>query len=360
MGKFIAHTLRGGANPPPVTLLYHRPTLLDDFNAANGSISLTHTNGAVEERSGFDAELALPLRRDLGMPYEVGFNRKRFASLASNDPIYNVIVTTKAQQTVSALESIAHRLTPESTILFLQNGMGVIEEVNENVFPDPETRPNYLVGINSHGVHATSTCSVVHAGHGVMSISVVPRIPMAEQTQEKTLDPRPIYLLRAMIHKPLFAATPIPPTEFLETQLEKLVVNCIINPLTVMLDCRNGNLLANYSMTRVMRLLLAEILCVIHSLPELQDTPNLKTRFSPERMEKFVVNVARQTSENISSMLQDTRRGTKTEIEYINGYIVRRGEEAGIKPVMNYMLMHMVVGKEQLISREIDNFTPFV
>jgi len=76
-------------------------------------------------------------------------------------------------------------------------------------------------------------------------------------------------------------------------------------------------------------------------------------------MEKFIVHIAQQTSQNVSSMLQDARRGTSTEIDYINGYVVRRGEELGIKPVMNFMLMHMVEGKQQLISREIDNYAPF-
>lgn len=196
-----------------------------------------------------------------------------------------------------------------------------------------------------------------------MSLGVLPRLPLSEQdpgVRESVLfNPTSLYLLRALTRTPLFAAVALPPTELLEAQLEKLVVNCVINPLTVMLDCRNGDVLANFSMTRVMRLLMAEILLVIQSLPELQGSPNLKIRFSPERMEKIIVHIARQTSQNISSMLQDVRRGTTTEIEYINGYIVDRGEKLGIKPVMNYMLMHMVQGKQNLISKEIDNYTPF-
>lgn len=364
VGKFIAHTLRGNTSPPPITLLLHRPNLLEDFKIARKTITLKHTNGTVEERAGFDVELVLPERKDLRRPYEVGLDRTRFEKASREELIHNLIVTVKAQTTISALESIKHRLTPESTIFFLQNGMGIIEEVNEKVFPDAETRPNYLLGINSHGVQATGTTSVIHAGHGTMSIGVIPRTSMASQTPEANRAatfwaPSSKYLLRAITRTPLFAAVALPPIELLEAQLEKLVVNCIINPLTVMLDCRNGDMLANFSLTRVMRLLLAEILLVIQSLPELQGTPNLKIRFSPERLENIIVHIAQQTSTNISSMLQDSRRGVATEIHYINGYIIQRGEDLGIKPVMNYMLMHMVQGKQQLISREIDNYTPF-
>jgi len=364
VGKFLAHTLAGNPTPPPITLLFHRPTLLEEFNAAKRTISLKHTNGAVEERGGFNAELVLPERQPLRVPHPVGLDQSRFEDKMSDEPIYNLILTVKAQQSISALNSIKHRLTPESTILFLQNGMGIVEHVNEKIFTDVESRPNYLVGINSHGVHATGTCSVVHAGHGTMSVGLLPMRPLSQPDESTTpqkikWNPSSRFLLRAITRTPLFAAVALPPTELLQAQLEKLVVNCIINPLTVMLDCRNGDVLANFSMTRVMRLLLAEILLVIQSLPELQGTPNLKIRFSPERMEKFIVHIAQQTSQNVSSMLQDARRGTSTEIDYINGYVVRRGEELGIKPVMNFMLMHMVEGKQQLISREIDNYAPF-
>ena len=44
-------------------------------------------------------------------------------------------------------------------------------------------------------------------------------------------------------------------------------------------------------------------------------------------------------------MRQDVRKGYKTEIEYINGYVIKRGEVLGIKCVLNYMMMHLVNGK---------------
>jgi len=73
----------------------------------------------------------------------------------------------------------------------------------------------------------------------------------------------------------------------------------------------------------------------------------------------MALKVADKTSENLSSMLVDVRRGTDTEISYLNGYIVKRGEEVGIRPVMNYMLMHLVIGKQQMISREVDAYVPW-
>lgn len=143
-------------------------------------------------------------------------------------------------------------------------------------------------------------------------------------------------------------------------QLEKLAVNCIVNPLTVLLDARNGALLYNYALTRTMRLLLSEISLVIRTLPELQYIPNVQSRFDPGRLETIVVGVANKTKDNISSMLADTRVGRQTEIDYINGWIVKRGEELGVRCLMNYMIMQMVKGKAGMIAREVGEGVPFV
>jgi 2-dehydropantoate 2-reductase len=63
--------------------------------------------------------------------------------------------------------------------------------------------------------------------------------------------------------------------------------------------------------------------------------------------------VANTTRDNISSMLADVRAGRQTEVEYINGYIVKRGEEIGIKCVVNYSTMQMVIGKSTVTQREV-------
>ena len=160
------------------------------------------------------------------------------------------------------------------------------------------------------------------------------------------------YLLRTVCRSPTLAAVPNSPTELLQAQLDKLAMNAIINPITSLMDTRNGALLHNFALTRAMRLLLGEISLVIRSLPELAQLPNVTTRFAPDRLETLVVAIAHRTRNNISSMLADTRAGAVTEIDYINGYVVKRGEELGITCYMNYLIVQLVRGKQQLISLE--------
>ena len=279
----------------------------------------------------------------------------------SEEIIYNLILSVKAPQTVKAIQRIAHRLTRGSTIMFLQNGMGILDEVNEQLFPDEEYRPTYIIGVVTHGLYSNGPFSVEHAGEGTIALGTMPRKLQNKPVENETfseLAPSARYLMRTMTRTPVFVAIGYPPTGLLQQQLDKLAVNCIINPITAIIDCKNGALLSNMYFTRVIRLLLAEISIVIQSMPELKNVPNVKMRFDTLRLERIVFSIANKTAENHSSMLQDVKLGRQTEIDYINGYIIRRGEEMGIHCVMNYMLIHMVKGKNKTKGLEQAELLP--
>ncbi|KAF2184816.1 hypothetical protein K469DRAFT_727029 [Zopfia rhizophila CBS 207.26] len=413
VGRFIAHSLRGIPNPPPITLLFHRPRMLKLWDEASQELRII-TDGSSEKRGGFDVELAfarprfhgheIPLQDDFSDPSAQRPSESKDASPQlsegeSTEPINTLIVCTKMPHVLSALSSVRHRLHPESVILFMQNGMGIVEKVNKEIFPDPETRPHYMLGINSHGmnVNPDDPFSATHAGFGTISLGLMPHerdqkpAPYAPGLQFKpggsntepiatdaahAPDPYPglkspgppgfrwtpynRYLLRTLLRTPVLCATAFSPPDLLQLQLEKLAVNCIVNPLTVLLDARNGTILYNYYLTRTMRLLLSEISLVIRNLPELQYIPNVQQRFDPGRLETMVVGVAHKTRDNISSMLADVRAGRQSEIDYINGWIVKRGEMMGVRCVMNYMLLQIVKGKAGMIQWEIGEDVPFV
>lgn len=349
LGTFVAHALAGIPNRPPVTLLLHRRKPWIDFQREGerqGTIEVI-TDGMSDVRKDFDVERILPFWNLVRQPPK------------DEDTIHNLIVAVKSPRTLSALSLVSHRLNQRSTIAFLQNGMGMLEEINEKLFKDVETRPNYILGTTTHLIYRNEPFSIRHVGMGTTALGVVPRYPPDGAGKHKGLwAATSRYLLRTLTRTSVLAAVGFAPTDLMLLQLDKLAASAVIDPLTVMFDCRNGELLFNDAVSRVMRLLLSEISLVIRSLPELQGVPNLQMRFSPDRLESMIVSIATMTERKLSPMLQEVRAGNETEIDYINGYLIKRGEEVGIKCVMNYMLMQMVKGKRSMINKEVYNQLP--
>ena len=66
-----------------------------------------------------------------------------------------------------------------------------------------------------------------------------------------------------------------------------------------------------------------------------------------------VENVARQTQNNRSSMLQDVSRGAPTEIDAINGAIVQLAREADVDVPIIEMLWHLIHGLVAVKRRDV-------
>ncbi|KAG7007728.1 hypothetical protein G7Y79_00008g023660 [Physcia stellaris] len=409
VGLLIAHSLAGIPNRPPITLLTRTRASMRVFKDAGQCVELV-TDGISDIRGGFDVEFTFENAEDpypslvaseprtykrsytsensryfdtsnaaeatsaseAVSPLEANYRSEQRAaddttsqssedlpSAAEQDLNYisptshdqgvitNLIVTLKSKDII-AISRVAHRLTKDSAILFLQNGMGYIEEINKKIFSDPKTRPTYIIGVVTHGAKRSKAFSVVHAGHGTISLSIMPR---ASTEVTDSTSPSARYLLRTITRTPVLAAVAYGPTDILQQQLEKLAVNCVINPLTAVMDCTNGDLMGNFHVSKIMRLVLAEVSLVIRSLPELQNVPNVQSRFDPGRLELYTIQVVGMTSQNLSSMLQDVRAGRETEIDYLNGYIIRRGEELGIRCIVNYMLVQMLEAKQKIVLK---------
>ncbi|KAL4924918.1 ketopantoate reductase family protein [Aspergillus undulatus] len=349
VGTFVAHSLASRPSPPPITLLLNGTNVYSAFQRRKQCLTI-NSIGLDDHKKGFDVNVLTNNGVWLSIPYREN----------ADEPIECLIVSVKAPATVKALASVRHRLMPDSTVLFIQNGMGVIDDVNEKVFPDPRQRPHYMLGIVSHGLaQRTGRFHVTHTGVGTTILGPVsPQSLRSKNEKEPVWAPSTKYLLRTMTLTPPLAAVAEPPSSITLYQLEKLAMNSVINPLTALMNCRNGELLYNYSFTRVVRLLLFEISSVICNLPELQSVPGVESRFSPERLRWMVTQLANKTAKNDSSMLQDVRAGRTTEIEFLNGYIVRRGEELGIKCVVNYMIQHLILAKHIQSRRDESTAIP--
>lgn len=64
---------------------------------------------------------------------------------SSEEPIKYLVLTGDITATFEFLHIIKGRLRRDSTLCFLQPGVGFFERINKEIFPDPRTRPGYVL-----------------------------------------------------------------------------------------------------------------------------------------------------------------------------------------------------------------------
>lgn len=208
------------------------------------------------------------------------------STIASAAPkIDHLLVCTKAQQTHAALASVKDYVTDNAEVILLQNGLA------SQQVPDLLTTQNIYIGITGDGAYRTDENTVVHAGRGETWIGCPPT----------TLSRLPTSALNIRHCD-----------DIEQRQWKKLAINCAINGLTVIHNCRNGELLKNPQAIQSIHLLCAEIQAVSGMVGKADAIGNLAIS---------VVKTLQATADNFSSMHQDIARGRDTEIDYLNGYL---------------------------------------
>jgi 2-dehydropantoate 2-reductase len=115
----------------------------------------------------------------------------------------------------------------------------------------------------------------------------------------------------------------------------KLIVNCVVNPITAILRCEVGGI-ANPELASLKQLVIDE--CVAVAAKEGLIFAN---DFMREIDDFF------RPSHNIASMLQDLLRGRPTEIDYLNGAVAALAAEHGHACPVNGALAAIIRAMEQ-------------
>lgn len=120
--------------------------------------------------------------------------------------------------------------------------------------------------------------------------------------------------------------------EFKAQQWNKLFVNSVINPITALTGGNNGIVLSE-PLRSTMKKIVEE--CILVARMEGIDAET-------DAVLEFVCSVASKTSMNTSSMLSDTINRKRTEIESINGYVIRAAKKHNISVPVNETLFAMI------------------
>jgi len=122
------------------------------------------------------------------------------------------------------------------------------------------------------------------------------------------------------------------------------MINVGINALGTLLNVRNGELLKGKHSLALQRELVAEA-------TEVAAKKGIELMY--EDMSHEVAAICEKTSGNINSMLQDVRNKRKTEIDFINGAIVREGERLNVPTPVNRVVSSLIKAIEESYDRQI-------
>jgi 2-dehydropantoate 2-reductase len=203
-------------------------------------------------------------------------------------------------------------------VVTLQNGLG-----NRELLTDTLGEARVGQGVTALGATLLGLGQVRHAGQGTTVFGTGPdRATMA-------------------VLADLFNASGLPAE--LSDNLDalvwgKLVVNVGINALTALLQVQNGALAASSEARRLMAGVVAEAAAVAQARGTVLPYPDPLAH---------TLAIAQATSANQSSMLQDVLRGGATEIDAINGAVVREGRRLGVPTPLNSMLAALVRALEE-------------
>lgn len=332
MGSLVAHELALGTQLAP-TLLLRNSGRLEAYNQAGLAISVLRPSGGelLASRVAIPALCRSPADSQ-GRPHRID----------------NLVVATKAHAAAAALKPYVKNLLSTSTVVLLQNGMGVAAEVQRLLWPQRRDMPAFYQAISTHGAYKLTPTTVNHVGLGGLAIARLPDAASSAgegsvSTSSVSTSSSP--LVDALLQSGL-NVTFLPYNSFLLRQMEKLVANACINPLSAILDCLNGDLLLAPKTLPLMKRVVRECVdCFRAEYPNLVQIPDAATYLDKDRLLAAVVDLCRTTANNSSSMREDLRRLHRTEIDWINGFIVRLGFAHRIPTPTNRMLMEMVQSK---------------
>jgi 2-dehydropantoate 2-reductase len=225
-----------------------------------------------------------------------------------------VLIFVKTYHTEKAV-SDARVLQKESTVfLTLQNGLG-----NEETICKQIDRKKVLLGVTGQGATLLGPGHIRHAGWGKTYVGELngttsDRVNQIVQMFRKAgIDTE----VSSRIHNLVW---------------EKLFVNVGLNALAALLGLKNGQLLDYPETLRLMGALVFEAI-------EVAKRKGIQIEESPIDRVKTVIEATR---ENRCSMGQDLDFKRKTEIDAINGAIVREADKIGIPVPCNQMMTDLI------------------
>lgn len=221
-----------------------------------------------------------------------------------------IILAMKAYDLDAVLDQLAPVITEETAFLTLQNGIDIEDRIAARV-----KRESIIGGVAYIYSKIVEPGIIEHYKRGSISVG--------ELNGQKSS--------RILQIADLFKQAGVPcqlSEDIRRTKWEKMCWNCVFNPLTVVIDDRVSAALAHPELLDTIHQIVEEVAAVAAGL----DVP------LPADMADRVLRWTQEIRDIHTSMYDDWKAGRPTEIDSLNGYIVRKGRELEISTPLNTAL----------------------
>lgn len=243
-----------------------------------------------------------------------------------------IILLTKTPQLDRMLTDIAPIITDKTQLLVLSNGLGNIEVMTKHV-----AKQQILAGVTlwtstlvkPGEIHTTGSGSIkLQAIGGADAQPVVAALNEAGLNAELTPD-----VLTAIWHK--------------------AGINAVLNPLSVLLD-------ANIAEFGTAGNAMDMALNILEEMQQVGASQGIKVDVSGIIADLSRLLKPENAGNHYPSMYQDIQNGKRTEIDFLNGYFARIGQQEGIATPFNALVTRLIHAKEDIervkLAKQQENF----
>ena len=229
-----------------------------------------------------------------------------------------VLFCVKSTDSASVALQIAPYLAPHALIMSLQNGV-------ENAALIAQHVPHAVIpSVVYVATEITAPGCVKHHGRGELVIG----------TMQVSRLSNPQKILQEIVM--LFGSAQVPVQISPNVMAElwsKLMINCAFNAISGLAQIQYGKLAALASVRSTQTALVKEVIAVAYA-----DGIHLSETVALQAVEQISVTMGSQKS----STAQDMARSKPSEIDHLNGFIVRRGQALGVATPVNQALFALV------------------
>jgi len=234
-----------------------------------------------------------------------------------------VLFCVKTYDTEQVAQALASHLRPGAIVLSLQNGVDNVERIRSAAKIEAIPAVVYVA------VAAIEPGRIRHSGRGDLVIGSLPG-------SSSQCD---LSAIAAIFDR---AAIPCRVTQDIDADLwTKMIVNCAYNAISALGRSQYGPIVQNAWARGAMTAVTEEAMAVACAA-------GIRL---PGGMVEAVLKLAETMSGATSSTAQDIARGSRTEIDSLNGYVVRLGAQLGVAAPVNQTLHALVKLLEESRTR---------